>query len=232
MLDLDNAVQNKQVTMCKFNQQVFVLDARAIAFWPAQSCLIVSDLHLEKGSYYSRFASPLPGYDSIDTLLRLQKVIHEYHPKHVVCLGDSFHDINGFERLSSDCKALLISLCQGVERWTWILGNHDPALSSNLPGNQLTELKLASIWLRHEPEETSELQCIGHFHPKASITVRRQKVTGKTFVVAENLMIMPAFGSYTGGLNVENEAIKSLFNSERKTINFLITQDHIYSLGR
>lgn len=224
-------VDQKRATLCKFGQHIFVLDARACLYWPLEKILLVSDLHLEKGSYYRRFAHPLPNYDSLDTLVRLQQIIDEYQPETLVCLGDSFHDAQGYERMTTDSRTLLSTLCEKVIKWVWIFGNHDPAIAPALPGERSVQANIKDVWLRHEPELNGEKQVIGHFHPKLTQVLQRRKVTGKTFVVSDKLLIMPAFGSFTGGLDVQHDAIQTLLANTRTTQNFLIAKDQIWCFG-
>jgi uncharacterized protein len=193
-----------------FANQRLMLDPRGAVFWPAESLLIVSDLHLEKGSFLALFGSMLPRYDTRDTLLRLAELISDYQPQQVVCLGDSFHDCKAYDRLPAEEQTLLLELVHSVPRWHWVLGNHDAALPCTLPGQAIAYAQLHNILLCHEPVAEPLPQIIGHFHPKASIQTAAAKVSGPCFVVSNNLLIMPAFGSYTGGLSIHHEAIAAL----------------------
>jgi metallophosphoesterase superfamily enzyme len=53
----------------------FVADLSGALFWEEQSLLVVSDLHLEKGSSFASRGVLLPPYDTAATLLRLAAVI-------------------------------------------------------------------------------------------------------------------------------------------------------------
>src|SRR6266481_1508656 len=93
-------------------------DLSGALFWEEQRLLVVSDLHLEKGSSFATRGVLLPPYDTAATLSRLRAVI---------ALGDSFHDRDAHGRLSArDCEA--IAALQMRRDWIWIAGNHDPAL--------------------------------------------------------------------------------------------------------
>lgn len=70
----------------------FVADFSGALFWEAQSLLVVSDLHLEKGSSFASRGVLLPPYDTVATLSRLAAVIARHDPRQVIALGDSFHD--------------------------------------------------------------------------------------------------------------------------------------------
>ena len=96
---LHGEVAANRVLPVKFAGQLFLLDARGVLYCPQRDALVVSDLHLEKGSFLSRFANPLPQLDTRSTLLRLQCIIADYSPRQVICLGDSFHDADGNDAL-------------------------------------------------------------------------------------------------------------------------------------
>ena len=78
----------------------FVADLSGALFWREQRLLVVSDLHLEKGSSFAARGVLLPPYDTVATLGRLAAVIARHDPRMVIALGDSFHDRNAHERLS------------------------------------------------------------------------------------------------------------------------------------
>jgi metallophosphoesterase superfamily enzyme len=75
-------------------------DLSGALYWEEQQLLVVSDLHLEKGSSFAMRGTLLPPYDTIATLGRLGAVIARHDPRTVIALGDSFHDRNAHERLS------------------------------------------------------------------------------------------------------------------------------------
>ncbi|MBS0283642.1 MAG: phosphoesterase, partial [Proteobacteria bacterium] len=93
-------------------------------FWPARAALLVADLHLEKASFFAGAGQMLPPYDSIATLADLSRLAAATDAREIWCLGDSFHDVTGSERLSDAARDMLGALTAHA-RWTWITGNHD-----------------------------------------------------------------------------------------------------------
>ena len=112
---------------------MFLADLSGALFWEEQSLLVVSDLHLEKGSSFAARGVLLPPYDTVATLSRLAAVIARHDPRMVIALGDSFHDRDAHERLSAPDREALAAM-QARRDWIWISGNHDPALPSDLGG--------------------------------------------------------------------------------------------------
>ena len=78
-------------------------------FWPRHNALLVADLHLEKASWFARLGQMLPPYDSLATLQALERQVEASGATALYCLGDSFHDRFGCDRLPDDARALLTS---------------------------------------------------------------------------------------------------------------------------
>nr|WP_136251073.1 ligase-associated DNA damage response endonuclease PdeM [Ningiella ruwaisensis] len=214
---LKSLVLENTVIPFKFASQRFLADGRAVLFWPEQDLLVFSDLHFEKGSFLTQFAHPVPRFDTRETVKRMSQLISEYQPKTVLCLGDSFHDVNARSRIEKEDLENINQLVMQTKRWVWILGNHDPDIPETLAGERAHSLLLDEILFVHEPEDISnhthcKAQVVGHFHPKTSYKLTHKKVTGKSFVFDEKLLLMPAFGKYTGGLSTSSEIIGSLVN--------------------
>lgn len=189
-------------------------DPRGALYFPELQLLAVSDLHLEKGSSFARRGQLLPPYDTAATLAKLGSVIADYAPKTVVSLGDSFHDGGGAARLPAPYKQTLLALMSGRE-WVWVAGNHDPDKPADLPGMTVDEMAIGRLRFRHEPlAGAEEGEIAGHLHPGAIIVQRGRAVRRRCFATDGARMIMPAFGAYTGMLNVLDRAYRGLFRWE------------------
>src|SRR5579872_5443103 len=186
-------------------------DLSGALFWEEQSLLVVSDLHLEKGSSFAARGVLLPPYDTAATLSHLAAAISRHDPRAVIALGDSFHDRNAHERLSAaDVEA--IAELQAGRDWIWISGNHDPVLPLSLGGAIASEVLIGPIVFRHEPTgETGEIA--GHLHPKARIATRARWMERRCFASDGMRVVMPAFGAYTGGLSIRDEAFAKIFST-------------------
>jgi DNA ligase-associated metallophosphoesterase len=189
----------------------FVADLAGALVWEEQRLLVVSDLHLEKGSSFAARGVLLPPYDTVATLGRLAAAIARYAPRMVIALGDSFHDRNAHERLSDEDSDTLTALQTGRD-WIWISGNHDPALPSDLGGVVATEVAIGRISFRHEPTGAFG-EIAGHLHPKARVATRGRAMERRCFASDGERAVMPAFGAYTGGLNIRDAAFAKVFQS-------------------
>lgn len=190
-----------------FAGRPFLASSSGALFWPAEQALLVADLHLEKASWFARLGQFLPPYDSHATLAALAALVEETGATHLYCLGDSFHDRFGCDRLPADARALLLSLTGGLD-WQWITGNHDPDFADHCGGTLVEELRISGLVLRHEAirdDLTPEIS--GHFHPKLRLSVRGRRISRRCYVASPTKLILPAFGSLTGGLDASHPAI-------------------------
>ena len=176
-------------------------------YWPSRRALLVADLHLEKASWFARLGQMLPPYDSVATLSDLTALSVSTRAEEIWCLGDSFHDRHGCERLPERAREMLTALTAST-RWTWITGNHDPAFSDPCGGAVVDEAEIDGLLLRHQanPAETRP-ELSGHFHPKLRIVHRGRKVARRCFVATDRKLILPAFGALTGGLDASHPEI-------------------------
>lgn len=176
-------------------------------FWPARRALLVADLHLEKASWFARGGQMLPPYDSIATLTALDALVTATQAEEIWCLGDSFHDVQGCDRLPDAARALLARLTTRA-RWTWITGNHDRHFVDRCGGAVRDEAEVDGVVLRHEAEPCeARHEMSGHFHPKLRVRVRGKLVARRCFVATATKLIFPAFGALTGGLDVTHPEI-------------------------
>ena len=210
-----------------FHGHDFTLHGDGTLFWPAKDMLIVSDLHLEKGAALSSGA-PLPAYDTIDTLQRLKHQIMRTRPKQLVCLGDSFHTSERAFLLPPDSLAFLHELAE-ITEFLWITGNHDAHLPERLPGQVHEALTVDTIRLCHEADGLPLTPTIsGHYHPKARVKLRARTLSARCFIQHDLDLIMPAFGSYTGGLNICDPALAPFVG--KNTIIHLVHDDKTFKI--
>jgi DNA ligase-associated metallophosphoesterase len=190
-----------------FAGETFRATPAGALYWPAREALLVADLHLEKASWFARLGQFLPPYDSHATLSALALEVERTGARRLYCLGDSFHDRFGCDRLPASARDLLSSLTARLE-WTWIVGNHDPGFADHCGGSIAEEVESGGIILRHEAEvDEPRPEISGHFHPKLRVHVKGRSVSRRCFVVSATKVIMPAFGSLTGGLDAHHPDI-------------------------
>ena len=189
----------------------FIADLSGALFWEEQGLLVVSDLHLEKGSSFARRGVLLPPYDTAATLALLGILIGRRNPRMVIALGDSFHDSDAHNRLSRADSEAIVAM-QARRDWIWISGNHDPALPSDIGGIVAEEVAVGPIVFRHEPTGAPG-EIAGHLHPKARVATRGRSMERRCFACDGERAVMPAFGAYTGGLSIRDAAFAKIFQT-------------------
>jgi uncharacterized protein len=201
-----------------FAGQSFEIVGGKALYWPAQNALIVADLHLEKASWFAARGQMLPPYDSMATLQSLAVLIDATQARQLWCLGDNFHDDEGVARLEPAARQLLKKLTAQVD-WRWIIGNHDSSLAGDIGGAIMDEAEVNGLILRHRAlavETHAELS--GHFHPKYRGQSRSRAVSRACFVMSKTRLILPAFGSLTGGLVADHPEILGVVGSHAQAL--------------
>ncbi len=178
-------------------------------WWPAQQLLCVSDLHLGKSERMARRGGAiLPPYESQDTLDRLAKDLEHTRAATVICLGDSFDDLDASLSLPGP-ERLRIATLQAGRRWIWIEGNHDPG-PVELGGTHLAEWTCDTLTFRHIAQPRAQGEISGHYHPKATLRAGGRSITRPAFLFDSSRLILPAFGTYTGGLRSSDQVLTDL----------------------
>ena len=205
-----------------------MLDPAGALFWPATGLLAVSDLHLEKGSAFARKGMLLPPWDTHATLERLALLLRRYQPRIVLALGDSFHDAEGATRLPRGERARLRGDDPGPPLH---LGAGQPRpRTAGRPGRRIRpRLRDHHAGLpppRHRPRGTPERS--------AATTIRKRqcppvavRCPGPASWPTRSRLMLPAFGAYTGGLDVRDPAIARLFPRGARV--FLLGKERLFS---
>lgn len=186
-------------------------------YWASERLLCVSDMHLGKTERRARLGEAiLPPYETHDTLSRLQADLEATGATTVICLGDSFDDADAAKALL-EAEKLWIARLQAGRRWVWIEGNHDPG-PVDLGGTHLAELPRPPLTFRHIARASQSGEISGHYHPKATLGLRGRTITRPAFLVDADRVIMPAYGTYTGGLRCHDPALSALMRPEALAI--------------
>ncbi len=179
-------------------------------WWRGGHVLVVSDLHLGKSGRITRRAGPmLPPYETRETLARLDADLQRTDPGRVICLGDSFDDARAADELDQDEQSRIMRMQAGRE-WIWIEGNHDPG-PLGLGGSHRRELRIGPLVFRHIAQADATGEISGHYHPKFTLRIHGQSITRPCFLHDRSRVILPAYGTYTGGLSCRDPALRGLF---------------------
>jgi DNA ligase-associated metallophosphoesterase len=210
------------------NGETLLLDSCGAMFLPLHRTLVVADLHFEKGSAYARGGQFLPPYDTAVTLERLRRAVTRHRPIRIVALGDSFHDGDAARRMGEAERAALAAV---AAEWVWIAGNHDPVPPRWVDGMTAREYRLGGLIFRHEPQPVIQPgEIAGHLHPCATVAKWGRSVRRRCFVSDGVRLVMPSFGAYTGGLDVGDPAIGTLFGGRFHA--YMLGHSRVYAIAR
>ncbi|MEM6727571.1 MAG: ligase-associated DNA damage response endonuclease PdeM [Pseudomonadota bacterium] len=206
------------------NEHAFILAGAQLTalpsgalWWGEKGMLIVSDLHFGKSERIARRSGAmLPPYETRDTLSRLEGDIHARGATSVVCLGDSFDDLDAARSLDEG-ERLWLARLQAGRRWVWIEGNHDPG-PVEFGGAHLAELHEPPLTFRHIARAGQSGEVSGHYHPKAQLYARGRVISRPCFLYDTDRVILPAYGTYTGGLRSDAAALDGLMRREAKAV--------------
>ena len=172
-------------------------------WWPAQRLLAVGDLHLGRAERVARLGGALlPPYETTDTLERLEATLADMRPRTVVLLGDSFDDMRASAEMDGVITDRLVRIAAG-RQLVWISGNHDPGPGA-LPGTYRAALQVQHLVFRHIATSASG-EISAHYHPKMRLCLRGQRIARPCFLADADRIILPAFGTYTGGLDITSQ---------------------------
>ena len=206
----------------RVGDSAFVADVSGALWHRGERTLIVADLHLEKASRYAVRGQFLPPYDTAVTLARLSAVVAQYAPDRLICLGDSFHDVRALSRMAERDHATIDALSRQVHI-VWVAGNHDPDMPAALPGRRCDGIAIDAIDLRHEPSAGPGpvVEICGHLHPAARVATPRGSMRRRCFAGDGSRLVIPAFGSLAGGLNIRDAAFHAIFERRRIEVHVL-----------
>lgn len=200
-------------------QQLILLSQRAV-WLPAHETLLVADLHLGKESAFRAASIPVPDVTAID-LNRLSRLIDGTKCRRLVILGDLVHSAQGLSRDIIDQTAHWRESHQGVDMQL-IVGNHD-AKAGPLPRSWDLDCQKISacgpFQLMHIPPESSNQPCLaGHVHPKFRLRTSTDSMTLPCFVLTDDVLILPAFGTFVDGQAVKKSPARYFVISDEQVI--------------
>jgi len=191
---------------------ILLLPGRA-ALVPAARTLLVADLHLGKAATFRRAGIPVPEGSAQRDLERLEQLVRGHDVRRLLVLGDLFHAKGGCTpQVFAEFAALRTRIADTAV--VLILGNHDRAIG-RLPASLGIDACLPSLdeppfHFVHEPaidvtaSNRDLFTVAGHLHPTVSIrSPSGDRLADRCFVAEPSVLVLPAFGSFTGGHRVE-----------------------------
>jgi len=168
----------------------------------------------------------LPPYDTAMTLKRLAADLAYTRAETVISLGDSFHRDEGTTTLL-DADRLRLDGLMELAQWIWLSGNHDPRPHA-LGGKCLPHLEHRGLIFTHLPRKGV---VAGHLHPAARVVINGRSVRRACFVHDTSTMVLPAYGSSAGNINILSAPFAALFTWRELEVT-MIGRDRLYPVSR
>lgn len=190
------------LAMTLVGQGVWLLPERAL-WWPAAGTVFVADVHLGKAASFRALGQPVPSGTTRDNLDRLSALIDDLRAVRLVVLGDFLHS----------AAAQQAQVLDPVHRWRdrhaslealLVRGNHDSRAGDPPPSLRLDIVdephRLGPFAACHHPRRVDGAYALaGHLHPATTLHGRaHERHRLPCFCESEGLMILPAFGAFTG----------------------------------
>ena len=212
-----------------FANQNFSIFPNGELYWQNKKTLIISDLHFEKGSFFSETRQFIPPFDTIETLRQLSKFIDEYPVEMIIFLGDLVHDKFAFQRMTGEAKKIFFEILKNIN-CTLTIGNHDDTSFLKDIGLNLTEnIIIDDICFSHHPTIDKKFSVFGHYHPKVKLKINSRGIWTSCFIANKEKLLMPSYGYFTGGLSIKSLEIQKLFEPEYEV--YPLTKEKVYKLA-
>jgi DNA ligase-associated metallophosphoesterase len=181
------------------------------AFVEEERCLVVADAHFGKAAAFRARGVPVPQGTTSGNLARLSALIAKLRPRRLVFLGDLFHARES--HAPETIEQMITWRRQHAElQIVLVEGNHD--LHAGAPPAALGIRIEAEPWRSgefvfcHHPQRMAgALVVAGHLHPCVRLNGRAdESVRLPCFWLRTGLVVLPAFGDFTGGASIDCEA--------------------------
>lgn len=203
-------------------ERLLLLPEKAV-FWPARSMLIIADIHFGKAASFRALGVPVPRGTTTENLLGLDALIAAHDAQHVVFLGDFLH-ARAAHASSTQQAMLAWRETRRDLRLTLVRGNHDkhagdPAAVLGIELVDEPHIVKPFAFCHHPDLDTGSYVFAGHVHPAWVLATRFDALRLPCFVVGSHRMILPSFGSFTGGHVVTREAGDAIFVTSGEAVH-------------
>jgi DNA ligase-associated metallophosphoesterase len=195
--------------------ELWLLAEKAV-YWPEHKTLLIADAHFGKAAAYRKLGQPVPRGTTASNLQVIDRILEKYPTEHLIFLGDFLHSPGSHSEGTLDALTAWRATVADL-RITLIRGNHDKRAGdppAELRFEVVTEpLEMGPFSLQHEPDPHPELHVLaGHIHPVYRLHGRgRQSLRLPCYLLRGKVSLLPAFGAFTGGYNMDNVADQRVY---------------------
>ncbi|WP_082448611.1 ligase-associated DNA damage response endonuclease PdeM [Xylophilus sp. Leaf220] len=196
--------------------EAVVLLPDSALWWPAGRTLFIADLHLGKAATFRARGLPVPGGTTQENLHRLSRLVAAHGAERLVILGDFLH------AAESQTPGVLAALrawraLHATLEIVLVRGNHD-SHAGDLPASLgiaiVNEPHLLGPFAccHHPQRHPTHTVLAGHVHPALQLRgPGRDALRLPCFSVEPGLVVLPAFGEFTGTFALQPVAGRALY---------------------
>ena len=190
--------------------------------WNRKSILIFSDVHLGKAESFQALGVPVPSGVNLNDLQRIAGLIQKHSITEVLILGDLIHHKSSWsEDLFLTIKDFLTFFSQ--VKFKLLIGNHERGSLGYLEALPIElingDCDIHPFTFTHGHESSTKPFAIqGHVHPVVILREGPVSLRLPCFVLDEKNLILPSFGSFTGGFEINLKPKTRIFAVTKKII--------------
>jgi DNA ligase-associated metallophosphoesterase len=188
--------------------ETLLLHPERVLIWPARRTAFLADFHLGKSDVFRRAGIPIPEGTTLADLQRLTRLVDTFELDAMVVLGDFVHGRSSMDAVHRKHFAEWRSKHRGVHVVV-VAGNHDwnEQDRGNVWGVEWVNegFKVGTFVCAHHPGKSPDGYVLsGHVHPVVKLHASsRERARIPAFCVTTDCAILPSFGSFTGGAEVD-----------------------------
>ena len=206
-------------------ERLLLLPEKAV-YWPAREMLIIADIHFGKAASFRALGVPVPRGTTTENLNALDALVQAHGAREVMFLGDFLHARAA--HASSTQQAMLAWRHTRPElQLTLVRGNPDrhagdPAAALGIALVDEPHAAGPFAFCHHPDLDTPGYALAGHVHPAWVLATRFDALRLPCFVVGRGRMILPSFGSFTGGHVVTREAGDVIYVTSGEAVHAVV----------
>lgn len=214
----DQSALPGSVAVTVVGEALWLLPSRAL-YWPARRTLLMADMHCGKAATFRAGQLAIPDGNMEADFERLTVTLESTDARRLVILGDWIHAAVGCTERVIHAMRLWRDRHRGRDV-VWIRGNHDRGRRAHLAAQlgfcECEELQEGPFRFCHDPaipgSRVGQVAIGGHEHPTVRLwSPGMPRLTAPCFHLTPSRIVLPAFGSFTGGHRISIEAHSRVF---------------------
>jgi DNA ligase-associated metallophosphoesterase len=208
--------------------ETLLLHPERAVIWPRAAAVIVADIHFGKSSTFGRHGLAVPAGSDREDCARLSRLVESSGSRRLIILGDFLHEpLRAESTEANELETWSSSLLDSGVTIQVIAGNHDRGVNTGWRGS--LEWIEGERWeppfrflhdsSRSEASADGAFSLSGHVHPVMALRGLRKRIARvPAFWQHAHGLVLPSFGSFTGGCLVSPAPGDRIFAVSREGV--------------